>query len=961
MFLADKQKQAVVGAAFAGLMLAGALSIRLAAQPPSRQANQPAAPAALASLPLPEPDENAQPLPEDRGAAALEQSLRRLSTTASVLMIVAHPDDEDGALLTYLSRGMGARVTLLTLNRGECGQNAMSADADDALGLIRTNELLRADEYYGVKQLWGTEADFGFSKTQEESFAKWSHERVLYDAVLAVRRERPQVIVSTFVGGVSDGHGHHQVSGEIAQEAFKAAADPTVFPDQFKEYGVQPWQPLAVYSMVPFAPITDGKIFDYATGQWAPARFKNYVTGEWTEGALSANVTIQVGERDPVLGLSYAQIAREGWGQQRSQNSGANPALSGPATTSYHLWAVAPEAAAKPGTASTNDDLFHNSKVNIDTSVSGITHIAGNHPPTFLLDGLSEIDDGLKRFEKDRRDIDSIEAAHRLAILYRKTIQLRYSSESVSEIDFAAGMFGELSEKQEQFQSALKNLLGLDLIAFTTYEKSPENSVSPKGNSPEETQRNVEPGEVFLVRVHFAHMKAMTYFRNVGFESQGGKPWRSICISPIINAPDAVGDLIFQVSAPDNAEPTQPYFTRPSIEQPYYDLTHPEYRLRSFAPWPLTAWAVFTFEGLDLPIRIDTVVQTMQRVSGVGGVYEPLVVTPAIGLRMEPEARLLPLDGSALPVRVTVHAQAAAEGTVTLDLPAGWKAQPAEARFHLDAAGDTEPLLFSVTTDGATTGAYTIQAIAHFGGHEYTTGWQSIGYPGLRPYNQYKLAQLKTRKIDVKLAPGLRIGYVMGTGDRVPEAIEGLGVTPHLLSAAELTKGDLSAWNVIVIGIRAYSVRPELTAAQPRIEEFVHSGGTLIVQYQSADFPAPLPLSMGRSPERVVDETAPVKLLDPAHPLLSWPNAISTADFDGWVEERGHSFLDHWDAGYTALTETADPGQAPQRGGLLVAHPGKGTYIYLAYALYRQLPELVPGSYRLLANLLSSGHDLSAQ
>jgi len=166
---------------------------------------------------------------------------------------------------------------------------------------------------------------------------------------------------------------------------------------------------------------------------------------------------------------------------------------------------------------------------------------------------------------------------------------------------------------------------------------------------------------------------------------------------------------------------------------------------------------------------------------------------------------------------------------------------------------------------------------------------------------------------------------------------------------------------VIVIGIRAYSVRPELTAAQPRIEEFVHSGGTLIVQYQSADFPAPLPLSMGRSPERVVDETAPVKLLDPAHPLLSWPNAISTADFDGWVEERGHSFLDHWDAGYTALTETADPGQAPQRGGLLVAHPGKGTYIYLAYALYRQLPELVPGSYRLLANLLSSGHDLSAQ
>jgi hypothetical protein len=133
------------------------------------------------------------------------------------------------------------------------------------------------------------------------------------------------------------------------------------------------------------------------------------------------------------------------------------------------------------------------------------------------------------------------------------------------------------------------------------------------------------------------------------------------------------------------------------------------------------------------------------------------------------------------------------------------------------------------------------------------------------------------------------------------------------------------------------------------------------VQYQSSNFPAPFPLSMGRMPERVMDERAHVKLLNPAHPLLNWPNAITDADFGGWVEERGHSFLDSWDASYTALTETADPGQDPQRGGLLVAHPGKGTYIYVAYALYRQLPELVPGAYRLLANILSAGQDDAAR
>jgi LmbE family N-acetylglucosaminyl deacetylase len=935
--------------ALAGLILAGTGAPCLRAQKAVPQPDSQNRDTAF--IPLREPSEVALPLPEDRGAAALEQSLRRLGTTASVMMIVAHPDDEDGALLTYLSRGLGVRTILLTLNRGEGGQNAMSADADDALGLIRTNELLRADEFYGVKQLWGTEADFGFSKTQEESFAKWGHERVLYDAVLAVRRERPQVIVSTFVGAVSDGHGHHQVSGEIAQEVFKAAGDPTVFPEQLKD-GLQPWQPLAVYSMVPFAPITDKGMFDYATGKWAPARFKNYVTGEWTEGALSTDVTIPVGKLDPVLGRSYVQIAREGWGEQKSQNGGANPALSGPATTSYHLWAVAPRAAAKPGTNSNNDDLFHNSKVNIDTSVAGIARLAGPHPDAVLLDGWREIDDGLAQLKKDRRAGNTLETAHRLTVLYRKAVQLKSYIDAQSDMHFAEGMLGELNAKIVQFQSALRELLGLDLIAFTTKVDSVQSGGPFRGGSADETPRSVTPGEEFKVRVHASHATTETHLEKVWLVSHTGDAWKTGNMTGAIDPASPVTDPIFRVNAADNAEPTQPYFTRPSIEQPYYDLTKPEYRLRSSEPYPLEAWAEFTFDGL--PIRVGQVVQTMQRVQGPGGIYEPLVVTPAIGVRMEPEARVLPLDGSALPVKVTVHTEAAAEGTVTLELPASWRSEPSEAKFHRDSAGDTEPLLFSVSTDGAQAGAYSIKAVAHSGGHDYQTGWQSVGYAGLRPYNLYRAAELKTRKVDVKLAPGLRIGYVMGTGDLVPEAIEAMGVMPHLLTAAELTSGNLSAWNVIVIGIRAYSARPELNTAEPRLDEFVRRGGTLIVQYQSGNFPAPFPLSMSRMAERVVDETAPVKLLEPANPFFTSPNAITAADFDGWVEERGHSFLDSWDPRYTPLTETADPGQDPQRGGLLVAHPGKGTYIYVAYALYRQLPELVPGAYRLLGNLLSA-------
>jgi hypothetical protein len=413
---------------------------------------------------------------------------------------------------------------------------------------------------------------------------------------------------------------------------------------------------------------------------------------------------------------------------------------------------------------------------------------------------------------------------------------------------------------------------------------------------------------------------------------------------------------MFHVHVPDDAQPTEPHFTRPTTEQPYYDISNETWRERSFAPYPLAAWAEFTFDGV--PIRLGQAVQTLARVTGVGGVYEPLVVTPEIGVRVEPEARILPLDGSPLPVRVTVHAQHAAQGTVELKLPEGWRAEPAQREFHFGSAGDTEPLVFSVSPAGnVETRAYAIEAVAHAGGKSYSIGWQSIGYPGLRPYNQYKAAELRTRKVDVKVAPGLRVGYVMGTGDMVPEAIEALGITPQLLTAQELASGDLKQWNAIVIGIRAYTTLPELAAAEPRLEEFVERGGTLVVQYQSNTFPAPLPVTMGRMPERVVDEQAPVKLLDPASPLLTWPNKITDADFDGWFEERGHGFPDSWDAGYTALMETADPGQDPQRGGLLVAHRGKGTYIYVAYALYRQFPELVPGAYRLLANLLSAGQE----
>ena len=901
---------------------------------------------ALAQQPLPptahaEAREVALPLPEDRGTAALEQSLKRLGTWASLMIIIAHPDDEDGTMLTYETRGHGVRAAQLTLTRGEGGQNAISADSYDALGLIRTNELLRADQFYGVKQYWGTEADFGFSKTQEEAFAQWGHDRVLYDAVLAIRRERPLVLVSTFVGGVTDGHGQHQVSAAIEQEAYRAAGDPKVFPEQFA-LGVRPWSPRAVFSRMPFAPVTGKGMFDYATGKWAPMKFYNYVTQQWSSKELSTDVTISTGAYDPVLGRSYTQIAREGWGEQKSQNGGGNPTLSDGGESEYHRWATSIE-----GLNGIQSSFF----AGMSTSIDGLATLISGTPPEWLKPGLASVAAQVaatqKQFVAEHPEAIApvLKAGYQAAMALRQRV-VQSQIESRERADLAA----ELDLKIEQFQRALAESLGLDLQAFTTRSSAP--SGGPFGGGIDESSRSVSPGDPLEVRIHTGNATNQAKLERVWLESSDGKPWTTS--SKGSAAPGS--DVTLQAKVPEGTAPTEPYFTRPTIEQPYYDVSHPEWRGRSFVPYPLSAWAEFRYQGV--PIRLGEVVQTMQRQVGVGGVFEPLVVTPKIGVRVSPESRILPLDGSALPVRVTVHSEGPADGKVRLQLPAGWTAIPAEADFHRKVYGDTAALLFEVKppagVQDTSTRPIAIQAEADSGGHTYKSGWQRIGYLGLRPYNQYQAAQIKTRAVEVKIAPGLRVGYVMGTGDTVPEAMEGLGVTPHLLTSSELLSSDLSAFDTIVLGIRAYSARPELGMIEARLEAFVQNGGALIVQYQSNTFPAPFQLSMGRMPERVVDESAPVKILTREDKLMSWPNQITAHDFDGWVEERGHSFLDTWDPAFTPLTETADEGQDPQRGGLLVAHLGKGTYVYMAYALYRQLPELVPGAYRILANLLSA-------
>jgi len=899
-------------------------------------------PTAVAS----KPSVSAQRLPFDRGAAALWQSLQKLHTRASLLMVTAHPDDEDGGMLAYESRGQGGRVALLTLNRGEGGANVMSPDYFDALGLVRTEELLAADRYYGTQQFWTRVCDYGFSKTKEEALDKWGHDRVLADVVRVVRMTRPLIITSVFVGEPSDGHGNHQVAGQMAQEAFKAAGDPAMFPEQIKE-GLRPWKPLKDYARVPFAPITNKGIYDYADGKYYPADFRNYTDGTVTHGELSTAVEIPEGEYNPLLGLTYAQIARVGLGNQKSQNGGTGLPPAEEEMSPYHRFA---SLVSVPDKESSFFD-------GVDVSLMGIASLAQGGDAAFLKDGLSQINSLVEKAMNDFSAQHPEVIASTLAaglkatnVLIAKVAASNLTADSKYDVTY------ELKVKQAQFGNALAESLGLSALATLAPEKEPTGPFARFFRNPPTFQVAI-PGQEFWVKVHATNPTNLpVQLESVVLRAPQGEQWS---IDPAKQSGGTLKgnqsmDVRFTVHVAPNARFTRPYFTRPDIEQPYYDIRDPKDVTLPVAPYPLSAGLHFAFDGV--PFEISKVVQSVKRVTGPGTVLEPLIVGPAISVSIAPQAGIVPLDAKSFDLTVTIHSnvKGPAKGTVKLDLPEGWKAGQEE--FSTAKDDDDQTLDFHVTPARLEQKPYTITAVASYDGQDYKEGYHTVGYPGLRPYNLYRASAYRTTGVDVKVAPGLNVGYIMGAGDDMPQSLVNLGINVHFLTAEDLASGNLSKFDAIILGVRTYAVREDLKTYNGRILDYVKNGGVVIVQYNTPEYDhnyGPYPYQMGSNPQEVTDEHSKVEILAPANPVFTWPNKITTKDFENWVEERGSKFLESWDAAYQPLLETHDPGQAPQKGGLVYAKYGKGVYIYNAYAFYRQMPEGVPGAYRIFANMVS--------
>ena len=855
------------------------------------------------------------------------RALQRLQTTATVLHTVAHPDDENGALLTWLSRARGVRTGLYSTTRGEGGANLIGPELFDALGIVRTEEHLAAVRYYGIDLFFSSAVDFGYSKRLDETLEKWDYQMLLEDMVRLIRLYRPDVIISRFQGNRQDGHGHHQASGVVTLEAFRAAGDANRFPEHLSE-GLHPWQPKKLY---------------ITRSRWRRSN---------TETPDTPVLKIDTGEYNALLGLSYAQIARQGLSFQRSQGVGQTRAAKGAAVTELRL--VDTTLTAEKGRP--EESLFDG----IDTTLTDMAKLANT----------SAVDTEFTQLQESiNAAIRDYDARHPWTIVPHLASGLKTTRsliENVQRIDLddntQAHLLFLLRNKEQEFMTAARAALGLSLEVL----------VQPAAESRSSETFNVAiPGQKFSIGMRMVNpspvaaelINASLHTPDGWTANRSEKNADSEGIIPIqTNKPISI---VFEVQVVQNADYTQPYWTRASeYHDAVYTLKRPEFRFLPFAAPEVKGVVTYRVEGVDF-----TVTQPAQTISinrPWGERRRLLSVAPAISLSVSPHIGVIPISEPDVASEETTftatiemlnNVKGEAEGTLSLKLPDGWQSSPENAPFAFTHEGASKTFAFQVSAKNVEAGTdYTIQAIAKYDGEEYTTGYQAIDHPDLEPRHLYRPAVMTLRSIPLKVPSNLSVGYIMGVGDRVPEALQQIGIDVEMLDRDELRTGDLNRFDTILVGIRAYAVRRDLIAYNSRLLDYVHKGGNLIVQYQTPEFDAapfgPYPYTMGRRPEEVSEEDAQVTILMPGNPIFHHPNQITAADFDGWVEERGSKFLTEWDANYQALLTCNDREQESQHGGFLTAKYGQGTYTYAAYAFYRQLPAGIAGAYRLFVNML---------
>ena len=901
---------------------------------------------------------------ENSGHVALGLAIRKLGVYGAFMQAPAHPDDENNALLAMFARGMGLRTIDLQNNRGDGGQNDIGPELFRDMAILRTAELLSAHRVDGAEQYFTRAIDYGYSFDPQEVLQKWGREDIVGDYVRLIRTLRPDVILTMNIQG-RGGDRAHEATTILVREAYSAAGDPSKYPEQ--RDGLRPWQPKKLYFTAPPPPQAGGGRGGAGRGapQAPPASSVKLAQ-------MSTNVY------DVLLGRTYTEIGADARSNHKCQGAGGLPALPGfnagrggganaaanPAGTgkgdTTQPAAAPPVAGPPPGGFQLIDSSIPGQKDKtetslfdgVDTRLEAIAQYAGANPPAALISALEAIAAGAKVAQKafdsgdDAGTAQPIEAG--LAAIRALRTQLGgmgLNDAARYEIDF------RLRIKERDYQDAVLAAHGLSFDAVA------DDGLVIAG----------QPLKLSILAVNHGFSDvAVTGVSIAGLDAAAS------CAVGAAKK-DAVYTCAAETRVPQNARLTTPYFT-----DNYWK--HPESQAIQifdsnvdfgvpFAPTPFHV--TFSIKAGSVEVTRDVPVE-FRYIKDIylGDKRMELNVVPAFSLSATPSLAVIPGSGNAVsaPVKREIHVavingtKGAAEMSVSLDLPAGWRAVPASARLSFAHEDEALSARFEVSAPpGVKPGQYTLRAVATspaFPNQKFSGGYQVIEYPHIQRRQVIQAAEVALRVVDVKGTPNVNVGYIAGVGDQVPAAIEQLGATLKYIDADELAWGDLSRHDVIVTGVRAYEQRADLRAYNRRLLDYVQQGGTVIVQYNKMEFNqaqyGPYPAKV--SGNRVSDESVPVKILAPGDPVFNVPNKIGPPAWQGWVQERGLYFLGEKDSKYIDLVSMTDsfkdnPGE--KLGSMVEAKYGKGTWIYLGLGLWRQLPAGTDGAYQLLANLLS--------
>jgi len=847
---------------------------------------------------------------QERGAVALGEAVAGAGVNTRVLMIGAHPDDEDTFLIAWLSRGRHVETAYLSLTRGDGGQNLIGNELGEALGAIRTEELLAARRIDGARQYFTRAYDFGFSKDTIDTYAHWPKDSILADVVRVVRAFRPHVIVAVFSGTPRDGHGHHQVSGLLAREAFDAASDTVRFP--LTHAFDAPWTPLKFYRV---------------------ARFDS----------SSATLGMDVGEYSPLLGRSYAEIAGESRSQHKSQGFGV---LQRKGRIMDYVRREATRVNEVAGETA-RGDLFDGIDTtwgrfrgvparDMDVAWARINDVPLSARSTAALDSLPGAFAAVRKAYDAFRPSAAVQPLARLLKLLTIACPIAHDGNCVTaarahdnaRLDFSASMATAIARTQ----TALRLAAGLEVEVVAARETYPVGQDFPavttlfnRGSDTVSvvTSSRIEGASVIETLQRLAPGQA---WRDSATKSIG-----SISQPPWLEKPRE--GAMYSVQAPSNEVARALGGALVRIKSGAYSVT-----------LPVTAAVQYRIAD---PVR--------------GEIWRDVAAVPAIAVDLENRLQYMPAN-VAIERDVVVRLKSGDDKPrtvrVRLTLPPGLGADSVARSAELRGADAVATLTFHVG-GRLPPGYFRLAVSAEADGRTYEQGYDVIDYPHITRQRLYYPSTIELSVVETRVPATLKVAYVPGVGDNVAPALAQLGVNTTVIPAAELARADLSSYHTVVVGPRAYDAHPELAAANPRLMDFARRGGTVVVQYGQYEMLAPgimpYPITLARPADRVTHEEAAVTITAPDDRLLTWPNRITAADFGGWVQERALYMPRTFDARYRSLMAMNDPGESAQRGGVLVAPLGEGRYVYTTLALFRQLPAGVPGAARLFVNMLSAG------